>query len=102
MKQVTAWCFRQPSADEQEILVQLKVEMVAPDQVERFDELLAKHHYLKGAHLVGEHLRYVGYLSWAVAGAGRLERASASPQGAGSVYRLEPGATTQASGAFGQ
>jgi hypothetical protein len=51
--------FRQPSVEEQEVLVHLKVELVLPDQVERFDQLLAQYHYLQEAHLVGEHLRYV-------------------------------------------
>lgn len=59
MKRTAASRFRQPSATEQEILVQLTVELVAPDQGERFDQLLAQYHYLKDAHLVGEHLRYV-------------------------------------------
>jgi hypothetical protein len=59
MKPSVTGRFRQPSTTEQEILVGLKVELVAPDQVERFDQLLAQHHYLKDAHLVGEHLRYV-------------------------------------------
>lgn len=51
--------FRQPSATEQEILVHLSVELVPQDEVERFDQLLSQYHYLKDAHLVGEHLRYV-------------------------------------------
>src|SRR5216684_7539834 len=59
MKQKKFPCFRQPSADEQEILTQLLVRPARPEEVERLDELLAQHHYLKNAHLVGEHLRYV-------------------------------------------
>ena len=51
--------FRQPTPDEQEILIHLLVELVPPDQVGRFDQLLAQHHYLKDGQLVGEHLRYV-------------------------------------------
>jgi hypothetical protein len=51
--------FRQPTVDEQEILVHLDVKLVAADQVERFDQLITEHHYLKSAQLVGEHLRYV-------------------------------------------
>jgi hypothetical protein len=51
--------FRQPTVNEQEILVHLVVEPVPPEEVDRFDELLARHHYLKDARLVGEHLRYV-------------------------------------------
>lgn len=35
------------------------VEPVPPEEVDRFDELLARHHYLKDARLVGKHLRYV-------------------------------------------
>ncbi len=34
------------------------VEPVSPEDVDRFDQLLARHHYLKDAQLVGEHLRY--------------------------------------------
>src|SRR5438132_1959778 len=51
--------FRQPTPDEQEILIHLAVRSVAPDEVERFDQLMAEHHYLKAGQLVGEHLRYV-------------------------------------------
>lgn len=51
--------FRQPTTDEQEILVHLVVAPVPPDEADRFDQLLARHHYLKDARLVGEHLRYV-------------------------------------------
>lgn len=51
--------FRQPTVDEQELLVHLKVEAVPPQEVDRFDELLVRYHYLKDARLVGEHLRYV-------------------------------------------
>lgn len=51
--------FRLPTPDEQEILVHLEVQAVPADKVDRFDQLLVQHHYLKDAHLVGEHLRYV-------------------------------------------
>jgi len=51
--------FRLPTLQEQEILVELTVQPVPPDQVQRFDQLLAQHHYLKDAQLVGQHLRYV-------------------------------------------
>ncbi len=51
--------FRQPTSDEQEILVHLVVRLLPRDQIEQFDQHLTKHHYLKSAHLVGEHLRYV-------------------------------------------
>lgn len=51
--------FHQPTLEEQEILVHLVVEPVPPQEVDRFDQLLARHHYLKAARLVGEHLRYV-------------------------------------------
>src|SRR6185369_11359787 len=59
MKPTAAARFRQPTIDEQEILVHLMVEPVPPGEVDRFDQLLAQHHYLKDALLVGEHLRYV-------------------------------------------
>jgi predicted transposase YbfD/YdcC len=51
--------FRQPTPDEQDILTHLVVQLVRPDEVERFDQLIAKHHYLKNGHVVGEQLRYV-------------------------------------------
>jgi hypothetical protein len=59
MKPTPTARFRQPTADEQEVLVHLVVGPVPPDGVDRFDQLLAQHHYLKDARLVGEHLRYV-------------------------------------------
>ena len=37
----------------------LVVSPISPDEVDRFDQLLTQHHYLKEAQLVGEHLRYV-------------------------------------------
>lgn len=51
--------FRPPTPQEQEILTYLCVELVPPDGVARFDELITQHHYLKNAEVVGEHLRYV-------------------------------------------
>lgn len=51
--------FRLPTADEQQILIHLEVRLVTPEEVPRFDQLIANHHYLKSAQLVGEHLRYV-------------------------------------------
>lgn len=59
MKQKPATRFRQPTPNEQEILIHLTARLVRPDEVERFDKLLAEHHYLKNGRLVGEHLRYV-------------------------------------------
>jgi len=59
MKQKKSNRFRQPTPDEQEILIHLTVRLVLADEVERFDQLLTQHHYLKNGHLVGEHLRYV-------------------------------------------
>jgi hypothetical protein len=59
MKQNTSSRFRQPTPDEQEILIHLMARAVRPDEVERFDQLLAEHHYLKNGRLVGAHLRYV-------------------------------------------
>src|SRR5712691_11196531 len=58
MKRTATNRFRRPTVDEQEILVHLVVEPVSPEDVDRFDQLLARHHYLKDAQLVGEHLRY--------------------------------------------
>ncbi len=51
--------FRPPTPDEQEVLIHLLVEPVPPAQVEHFDQLIAQHHYLKSAQVVGEQLRYV-------------------------------------------
>ena len=59
MKHQNAARFRQPTPDEQEILTHLVVRLVRPEEVARFDQLIAEHHYLKNSHLVGEHLRYV-------------------------------------------
>jgi hypothetical protein len=59
MKPTATARFRQPTIPEQEILVHLVVEPLPPEAVARFDELMAAHHYLKDAHLVGQHLRYV-------------------------------------------
>ena len=59
MKQKKFVRFRQPTPDEQEILIHLTVRLVSADEVERFDQLITQHHYLKNGHLVGEHLRYV-------------------------------------------
>ena len=59
MKEKKLAHFRQPTPDEQEILIHLVVELVPPDQVERFDQEITQHHYLKNAQVVGEHLRYV-------------------------------------------
>jgi len=51
--------FRRPTADEQEILAHIVVRLVSAQEVAQFDQLLRQHHYLKSAHLVGEHVRYV-------------------------------------------
>lgn len=59
MKRTATSRFRQPTANEQEVLVHLVVAPIRPDEVDRFDQLLTQHHYLKEAQLVGEHLRYV-------------------------------------------
>jgi len=59
MKRTAVARCRQPTVDEQEILMHLVVSPISPDEVDRFDQLLTQHHYLKEAQLVGEHLRYV-------------------------------------------
>jgi hypothetical protein len=51
--------FRQPTPDEQEVLIHLVVGPVSTDRIEQCDQLITEHHYLKNAQLVGEHLRYV-------------------------------------------
>src|SRR5207302_4558474 len=51
--------FRKPTPDEQQILIHLNTRPVRSDEVQRFNQLMAEHHYLKDGQLVGEHLRYV-------------------------------------------
>src|SRR3989475_119749 len=51
--------FRPPTPDEQEVLTHLIVRPVPSDRDQECDQLITKHHYLKSAQLVGEHLRYV-------------------------------------------
>lgn len=58
MKHSTAR-FRPPTTDEQLILIHLRVRLVTSEETVRFDQLIAAHHYLKSAQVVGEHLRYV-------------------------------------------
>ena len=67
--------FRQPTSTEQEVLEQLEVRLVGPEEQPRCDALLAEHHYLHSATVVGEQLRYVvtfqgrwlGVAAWAAA-----------------------------------
>src|SRR5260370_6838663 len=59
MNQKKVGSFRQPTPDEQQILVHLNTRPVRSDEVQRFNQLMAEHHYLKDGQLVGEHLRYV-------------------------------------------
>lgn len=51
--------FRRPDAGEQEILDGLEIRQITPEESGKFNELVTKHHYLKSAVLVGEHMRYV-------------------------------------------
>ena len=51
--------FRRPDAGEQEILDGLEIRLVTLEETAKFNELVARHHYLKSAVLVGEHMRYV-------------------------------------------
>src|SRR6266536_2622942 len=59
MKQEKVASFRQPTPDEQQILIHLNTRPVRSDEVQRFNQLMAEHHYLRDGQLVGEHLRYV-------------------------------------------
>ena len=52
-------CFRQPTPEEQHVLIHLTLRLVPPEEVERFDQLMVAHHYLQSAQVVGEHVRYV-------------------------------------------
>lgn len=52
--------FRRPSASEQLVLEHFQVRLLtAPEELARCDALIAEHHYLHNAILVGEHARYV-------------------------------------------
>jgi hypothetical protein len=46
-------------AAEAAVLNQLEVRLVRPEELEEWNRLAVKHHYLKSADLVGEQLRYV-------------------------------------------
>src|SRR6266851_172079 len=59
MKQKKVGSFRQPTPDEQQILIHLNTRPVRSDEVQRFNQLMAEHHYLRDGQLVGEHLRSV-------------------------------------------
>lgn len=51
--------YRSQEEEEQRILEGLTVRVLEEGEVERFDGLIAEHHYLRNARLVGEHMRYV-------------------------------------------
>jgi len=53
------WLFRRPAPCEQQVLEQLRVRLIEPQEQERFDALLVEHHYLRSAMAVGEQMRYV-------------------------------------------
>ncbi len=48
-----------PSAHEQAVLVSLQVRLLEPEELERCNQLLDEHHYLKAPKPVGERLYYV-------------------------------------------
>lgn len=48
-----------PDRDEQAVLDELEVNLVAPGQKKRWNQLVRQHHYLKSSVMVGEQLRYV-------------------------------------------
>lgn len=50
---------RMPDRDEQAVLDELQVNLVAAGQKKRWNQLVRQHHYLKSSNLVGEQLRYV-------------------------------------------
>lgn len=74
---MSAATIRLPSLTEQQMLDQVTVRLLEPDEQERcrYGELMCRHHYLKGDTLVGEQLRYVAevdgqwvaLLSWSAA-----------------------------------
>lgn len=50
---------RRPNPDEAQILAELLVRPIEPDETARYDELISAHHYLKSSGVVGRHVRYV-------------------------------------------
>lgn len=51
--------FRRPTADEQIVLSGMTVRLLErPTDIQKCDQILIEHHYLKSAKLVGEQLRY--------------------------------------------
>ena len=51
---------RLPRVEGPTLLDQLQVNLVvSPEEIQRWNDLVCEHHYLKNAHLVGEQLRYV-------------------------------------------
>ena len=67
--------FRRPQPEEQQVLDQLRVRLITPQERRRYEELIVKHHYLHSHQLVGEQLCYVatfqgqwlGLSSWCAA-----------------------------------
>jgi hypothetical protein len=63
------------TAEQQNLLDGVQVRLLAPEERERFDQLLQAEHYLKSTQLVGEQVRYVaeyqgqwvGLLAWSAA-----------------------------------
>lgn len=47
-----------PAPAEQAILNELRVELVRPSEVARWNRLVRRHHYLRNSRMVGEQLRY--------------------------------------------
>lgn len=67
--------FRPAGLPDQAILKGVQVRLCAPQERERYAQLMISHHYLKSDQLVGEQIRYVaevegawvGLLSWSAA-----------------------------------
>jgi len=51
--------YRRPTTDEQQVLEELRIELVRPEELAQCKALLEKEHYLHSAQLVGEQLYYV-------------------------------------------
>lgn len=51
--------YRSPDEEQQAILEGLVVRVIEGQEVAQFDAMIAEHHYLRNAKLVGEHMRYV-------------------------------------------
>ena len=75
---------------EAEFLRKVEVRLLAPEERERFDELLEQEHYLGSARVGGQSLRYVAEVDGQWVALLTFQRPGGSTfQGAGGLDRLE-------------